>query len=69
MKQRPNISSTAAVKEREPLRIPMSAWKFSNENVNVRAAAGPGAVFLSDDSKDLSEDFIVAVDSTPSALM
>lgn len=47
----------------------MSVWKFSNEIVNVRAAAGPGAVFFSDDSKDLSEDFIVAVDSTPSALM
>lgn len=45
----------------------MSVCRFSNETVSVRAAAGPGAVFLSDDSKDLSEDFIVAVDSTPSA--
>lgn len=47
----------------------MSVWKFSNEIVIEHAATGPGAVFFSDDSKDLSEDFIVAVDSTPSALM
>lgn len=65
--QRPNIPCSAAAKQGEPLGIQMSARKFPNEIVEARAAAGPGAVFLSDDSKDLSEDFIVAVDSTPSA--
>lgn len=46
-----------------------SPWKFSNEIVVALAAAGPAAVFFfSDDSKDLSEDFIVTVDSTLPAL-
>lgn len=45
-----------------------SLWKFSNEIVIAHAAAGPAVFFFfffsfSDDSKDLSEDCIVAVDS------
>lgn len=51
----------------------MSPWKFSNEIVIAQAAAGPffffSLFFFPDDSKDLSKDFIVSVDSTLSALM
>lgn len=46
-----------------------SLWKFSNEIVIAHSAAGLFPFFFSDDSKDLSEDFIVAVDSTLPALM
>lgn len=57
--------------EEELLGMQTSLWKFFNEIVIAHATAGPAAVFFffSDDSKDLSEDFIVAVDSTLSALM
>lgn len=48
MKQRPNISPAARRcegGEGAALGIPMSACKLPNEIVNVRGAAGPGAVF------------------------